>query len=332
MTRSAPTRAAGILAATIILAGSFGLPGVTLAADPPPTLTGEFLSAFPTAIPTSTVDIVATCDPAGTSTIAWSVSGTAFGPYPGTFVETGTATVGPQTAPAYVNGIQLGYLVTVEAFFAIDSPTGQVIGSKRLTGSGPFDLGGCRDLDGFRLPDGTSASGTFRRVNAQTMSYEAIVIAGDAAFLDSGTTGVLLEHFAGTGMTEIDAVQEGFASSQQALVPAAGGRATGGGRVGDVTFGFNAAGDVTGARGRCAVVDASADVMVKCLDVGSVVVSGTGATIVGNALANGVAVRYRMEVADLEESGSGSDRWTIRLSNGYATGGLLTEGNIQIHS
>lgn len=329
MTRSASARTSGILAAMITLAGSLGLPGVALAADPPPTLTGEFLSAFPNAIPTSTVEIVATCNPAGTSTIAWSVSGDAFGPYPGTFVETGTATVGPQTAPAFVNGMQLGYLFNVEAFFAIDSPIGQVIGSKRLTGTS--DLGGCRDLVNFVLPDGTYASGTFRRVNAQTMSYEAIILTADSAYLDTGATGVLLEHFAGTGMQPVDAVQEAFTSSQQAVVPAAGGRATGGGRVADVTFGFNAASGVSGSKGRCAVVDASADVMVKCLDVISVVVSGTSATIVGNALANGGAVRYRMEVADLEESGAGADSWTIRLSNGYVAGGLLTEGNIQVH-
>lgn len=329
MTKSVSARTSGLFAAAVFLAGSLGVPAVAVAADPPPTLTGEFLSAFPAAIPTSTVALVATCDPGGTSTIAWSVSGDAFGPYPGTFVETGTATVGPQTAPAFVNGMQLGYLLTVEAFFAIDSPTGQVIGSKRLTGSS--DLGGCRDLANFVLPGGGLASGTFRRVVAQSMSYEAIVITGDAAYLDAGTTGVLLEHFAGTGMAETDAVQEAFTSSQQALVAATGGRATGGGRVGEVTFGFNAASDTTGAKGRCAVVDASAEVMVKCLDVGSVVVSDNRATILGNALFNGAAVRYRMDVADLAEPGGGSDSWTIRLSNGYAAGGVLTEGNVQAH-
>lgn len=322
-------RLRGILVATLILAAS--LPGAVSAATPPPTLTGEFLSAFPQYISTSTVDIVATCDPAGTSTISWSVSGDAFGPYAGTFVETGSATVGPQTAPQFVNGMQLGYLVSVEAFFAIDSPTGQVIGSKRLTTATSSDLGGCRDLTNFVLPDQTVANGTFRRVLAQSMVYEAIVIVGDAAYLDSGTTGVLLEHFAGTGMAQIEVVQEAFTSSQSAVVAATGGRATGGGRVGDVTFGFNAAKGSAGAKGRCAVVDAPAEIMVKCLDVLSIVVSGNRATIYGNATYNGIALRYRMEVIDVEDSGAGADTWTIRLSNGYSAGGLLTEGNIQVH-
>jgi len=329
MPKSASMRTSAIAVATIILAGSLALPGTALALTPPPTLTSEFLSAFPEFIPTSTVDIVATCDPARTSTIAWSVSGDAFGPYPGTFVETGTATVGPQTAPAFVNGLQLGYLISVEAYFAIDSPTGQVIGSKRLTGS--TDLGGCRDLDDFVAPDGTHVNGTFRRVAALSMSYEAIIITDDAAYIDSGTSGLLLEHFAGTGITEVEAVQEAFTSTQSALVAATGGRATGGGRVGDVTFGFTAGSDNGGAKGRCAVVDATADVMVKCLDATSVIVSGTRAVILGNAVFNGTAVRYRMDVTDVEESGSGVDSWTIHLSNGYAVGGTLTEGNVQVH-
>ena len=329
MQKSGSPMRAGILGAALILAAS--LPGVVVAATPPPTLTGEFLSAFPAFIPTSTVDIVASCDPAGTSTISWSVSGDAFGPYPGTFVETGTATVGPHTAPAFVNGLQLGPLLTVEAFFAIDSPTGQVIGSKRLTSQTSSDLGACYDLQGYVLPDDSIASGTFRRVSASSMSYEALIIAGDAAYLDSGATGVGLEHFAGTGMAEIDSVQEAFTSTQSAVVQASGGRATGGGRVGEVTFGFTAATDKSGPKGRCAVVDATGDVMVKCLDVGVIAVVGNRATITGNALYNGLAVRYRVDVVDAAESGANADRWSIRLSNGYTTGGLLTEGNVQVH-
>jgi len=332
MSTSVSQRRGGILGATIVLAASLGLPGAVVAADPPPTLTGAFLSAFPEFIPTSTVDIVASCDPDGTSTITWSVSGDAFGPYAGTFVETGTATLGPQTAPAFVNGLQLGYLLTVDAFFAIDSPTGQVTGSKRLTVTGSLgDLGGCYDLQDFILPDGSTASGTFRRVSASSMSYEALIIAGDAAYLDSGTTGVGLEHFAGTGMAEIDSVQEAFTSTQSEVVQALGGRATGGGRIGEVTFGFTAASDKSGPTGRCAVVDATGDVMVKCLDVDIVAVVGNRATITGTALFNDLAVGYRMDVIDADESGANADSWSIRLSNGYATGGLLTEGNVQLH-
>ncbi|HEU0235887.1 MAG TPA: post-COAP-1 domain-containing protein [Candidatus Limnocylindrales bacterium] len=306
------------------------LPGVVVAASPPPTLTGEFLSAFPDAIPSSSVDIVASCDPGGSSTISWSASGDAFGPYPGTFIETGSATVGPQTAPAFVNGLQLGFLVSVEAFFTIDSPTGQVIGSKRLTSASSSDLGGCRNLDGYVLPSGGVASGTFRRVLAQSMSYEALVITSDGAYLDSGSAGTLLEHFDGTGIAEIDAVQEGLTSTQSTVIDATGGRATGGGRVGDVTFGFTAMKDKSGPKGRCAVVDVPAGAIVKCLDVLYISVADGRATIYGNAVFGETPVRYRMEVTDVTESGAGADGWTIRLSNGYAAGGILTEGNVQV--
>src|SRR5215210_7858058 len=38
-----------------------------------------------------------TCNKSGTTTIPFQTSGSAFGPYLGTFSETGTITVGPQT-------------------------------------------------------------------------------------------------------------------------------------------------------------------------------------------------------------------------------------------
>ena len=72
---------------------------VTLAASacvvpPPPTisLAGEYLRSEPPATITS-----GTCNPAGVSTFTIVATGEATGPYPGTFVETITATVGPQT-------------------------------------------------------------------------------------------------------------------------------------------------------------------------------------------------------------------------------------------
>jgi hypothetical protein len=55
----------------------------------PPTLTREFFGGTPT--------VTATCAASG-SMIFYSVSGVAVGPYPGTFTESGTATIGPFTA------------------------------------------------------------------------------------------------------------------------------------------------------------------------------------------------------------------------------------------
>lgn len=37
-----------------------------------------------------------------------------------------------------------------------------------------------------------------------------------------------------------------------------------------------------------------------------------------------------MTVVDAAESGAGADTWSISLSNGWAAGGSLTEGNVQV--
>lgn len=42
-----------------------------------------------------------------------------------------------------------------------------------------------------------------------------------------------------------------------------------------------------------------------------IAVSGNHAVILGNAVVNDVAVRYRMDVVDAEESGAGADSWSI---------------------
>jgi hypothetical protein len=328
--RSGMRKAALVAAATALIAAA--LPAAAVASTPPPTLSTEFLSAYP--IPLyeagSSLDVVASCNPTGTSTIAWSAAGNAYGPYPGTFVETGTATVGPQDGSAdYVNGIPLGQVLSIDAFFTIDSSVGQVSGSKRLTTSAG-SMGGCAELVDFLPPgSGTPVNGEFRRVFSNNMTYDALVDAGGALYLDTGTVGTLLERFLGTGMAEINVVQEALSNSTQ--VPAsAKGRATGGGHVGGVAFGFNALSDKSGPKGRCAVVDADADVMVKCLDVTKMVVATNRAYVYGNALFNGSAVTYRIDVTDNGEPGIGVDRWSIQLSNGWTAGGTLSEGNVQV--
>jgi len=324
-------RQAGSTLAAIVLI-SAALPAATVASTPPPTLTSEFLSAWPIPLNEagSSLDVVASCNATGTSTIAWSAAGNAYGPYPGTFVETGTATIGPLDGSAgYVNGIPLGQVLSIDAFFTIDSPVGQVSGSKRLTTSAGSQ-GGCADLTNFTLPDGSGpVNGEFRRLFSNDMTYDALVDAGGALYLDTGNAGTLLERFLGTGMAEVNVVQESLWNATQ--VPASvKGRATGGGHSGGIAFGFNALSDKSGPKGRCAVVDADADVMVKCLDATKVVVAANRAYVYGNATINGSAVTYRIDVTDNGEPGIGVDRWSIQLSNGWTAGGTLSEGNVQV--
>ncbi len=113
------------------------------------------------------------------------------------------------------------------------------------------------------------------------------------------------------------------------------GHVTGGGYVlnaaGDaVAFGFTAKGEAGSIRGDCRAADRRANVQVKCLDVTSLVVVGTHATIRGNATVNGVATTYVIDVDDLDESGRGRDVFKL-VTPLYSVAGPLTQGNIQIH-
>jgi hypothetical protein len=125
------------------------------------------------------------------------------------------------------------------------------------------------------------------------------------------------------------------------MLPAStAGQTTGGGQVlnaagnDKIAFGFNAKSTSNGLQGNCTVVDPSpaTNVKIKCLDVTSLVQTGTHATVFGNATVNGTATTYRIDVDDLGEPGAGHDTFKIQTSSGYTAGGTLTNGNIQIHN
>ena len=63
------------------------------------------------------------CNPDGESSIAFRATGPATGLYPGAFVEEGTFTL---SAPSYPSS----NVIALEATFSIDSPVGQVTGTK----------------------------------------------------------------------------------------------------------------------------------------------------------------------------------------------------------
>jgi hypothetical protein len=134
---------------------------------------------------------------------------------------------------------------------------------------------------------------------------------------------------------------EPFAEATKAWVlpTSTPGHVTGGGQIlnaarnDKIAFGFNAKSDQNGVKGNCTVVDPSTvpNTMIKCLDVTSLIQSGTHATFFGNATVNNVAVTYRIDVDDLAEPGRGQDTFSIQMSSGYAAGGVLTGGNVQVH-
>jgi hypothetical protein len=110
-----------------------------------PTLTGEtLLSGVFAGGSGSTVVTSESCNPAGTSSFSYESTGIAAGPYPGTYVERGTVTIGPQIFPGSPD---TGIVTDWTASYTITSATGNVTGTKTLTpplpGSIGTDAGSC---------------------------------------------------------------------------------------------------------------------------------------------------------------------------------------------
>jgi hypothetical protein len=137
-------------------------------------LTGESLLASELGNPgTSTVS--GTCNPFGTSTFTFTVTGLASGPYPGPFSESGTVTVGPS--------LNAG---SFESDFTIDSPAGDVTGHKSLVGFEATSLGLCGTA---AFPTGGADSLHFEG----TVSYTATITGPAGSGTDSGESFVNLQ-------------------------------------------------------------------------------------------------------------------------------------------
>jgi hypothetical protein len=280
-----------------------------------PDLNGEtFVSS---ALPLrGTSEATGTCTPFGESTFQFQVTGEAVGPYPGTFTEEGTFTLGPITSLA---------LVSFDSTFTITSATGTVSGTKTLAPDvHPVDVGTCGIFSGFvpNAPDSFNLQAPLRYTALETTpsgsasdSGEAIVSYGDLQFRD---------------LPELNTYNfvETFASD--AFLAAQGQKTTGGGKIApDVTFGFTAI--RKDLKGNCDVVDHALDVHVRCLDVTSYAQFANQATFRGEATVNGVQTTYRIHVEDGREPGTGVDTFTILTGSGYSAAGPLTSGNVQVH-
>src|SRR3954454_888459 len=139
-------------AAALFLAAA----GTTAAADPPTSsLAGEEMLVQDVTLTTIN------CDPSQVSTVDYTASGVATGPYPGTFTAQGTVTIAPQTQPGPRPGTVAGPLASLSETFTIDSALGTVTGTKSLplTGPGAGDVGSCQDVTGFGPAPGGGARG-----------------------------------------------------------------------------------------------------------------------------------------------------------------------------
>jgi hypothetical protein len=280
-------------------------PGVA-EAQTPVNLTGEALGG--TANPTLGLGAVSIdCQPAGTSTVSYTVEGTATGPYTGTFEETGSYT------------IVAGQVTSFTATFAIDAGATQITGTKTLRESLSAQ---CVPL----IEPGIANFTTFR-VSA---GYEATITSPTGVLEDEGST--IVDGSATTLLSGSSsaAVTEAFTSEQAGPTP---GHVVGTGAIrdaerGHVGFAFAARSDGTSPRATCAVL--ALGTLVKCLNATHFEQSGTTVVFEGQALVNGIPAGYRIEVADLGEPGRGRDTFAIQTTTGFEASGKLTAGNVDI--
>jgi hypothetical protein len=275
------------------------------------------------------VEVQATCNPEGVSTINYSTSGVAFGPYFGTYTETGTVKIGPHELERFFSGFQAGPLIHVEARFKIFSASGFVTGTKSLLADPDDAVGACYDVTESERFVLLCACGRF------SLSYDAVISSELGLFRDEGKSGFVLEDV--TVFGPFNSFNESFVSDQLTPLESTPGLATGGGQIlstsPGVTFGFEARSDGETTGGHCDVVDHTTGDHIVCLDVDTYVQTGNEALFYGDALVNGEQERYRIEVIDNGESGIAQDFFGIVVLTEvpYVREGILTEGDIEVH-
>lgn len=287
----------------VALVGALALAAPAMAgAQTTPTLDGESLGG----VSSDGAAFTFTCDPAGVSSASYTVSGTAIGTFAGTFVESGSYTIVD------------GEVTAFEATFTIQSPLGDVEGSKTLRSSSVADCG-------------TTEGVAFNDV-LLTADYQATLTTSAGVFADEGTalTSVQMTRPATGGA--LLTMQEGFASERLGTA----GHVTAGGYIGDlvdgrVTFALSARSDGTSVEAQCTVMDHVIGTRVKCLDATLLARTATHAVVEGTALVNGTEWSYHIEVDDLGEPGPGRDTFAIVTGNGFARAGVLAGGNVRIH-
>jgi hypothetical protein len=152
-----------------------------------------------------------TCNADGTTTFTFHAQGSAFGPYFGTFTETGSFTVGPQTNTT-IDSRGVGPILAFQATFTIQSvvPAGTVTGTKQLSPATPTAASlaafGICDPDGSSPPTDVSAI-----VTDPFVLYNAQINAATGARTDSGTGSVFIQSV--TTVASPATFQESFNST-----------------------------------------------------------------------------------------------------------------------
>ena len=163
------------------------LSGAAAAQAVGPTLELEDLLA-----PPETFAATYSCNTAATSTVSWTASGAATGPYPGTFTLSGTLTIGPQTLPGAHppgpgnEGTVAGPVESFQETFTIVSGATTITGTKTLDPQATSGTQGtCEQVTLFPVLDFFDGHGTVVEVNTQTR-YEAQIQAPAGTTSDGG--------------------------------------------------------------------------------------------------------------------------------------------------
>src|SRR5215207_6996012 len=156
------------------------------------SLSGESLESTLTIPGQETTFSNFTCNKSGDTTFSFEARGSAFGPYSGTFVETGTVTIGPQTDTS-IDSRGVGAITAFQASFTITStfPAGTVTGTKQLSQTAPT----APSLAAFGSCDPTGSSPPNEVVVAVSdphLVYTATINATTGTRSDSGTSGLMI--------------------------------------------------------------------------------------------------------------------------------------------
>jgi hypothetical protein len=144
------------LRAFVVVLAAAALVAPAVAAADPASLSGEVFSA-------TFVESVGNCTTLPNPVIHFHASGTAAGPYAGTFDETGIAVV-----DASGTGFNFGPLLDVTTRFTINSAAGRVFGIKQFT-TASSGIGHCQIL--------TPGIQRYKEFKATNLSYLAVIFA-----------------------------------------------------------------------------------------------------------------------------------------------------------
>ena len=294
-------------AIAVIIASVIGVGSQTLPLGNESFHTYNFSSS---GTPGNSLSITTSCDASQQNgTVNYSLSGSAAGPFGGTFSETGSYTV------------QNGVVTQLNASFTI-TPSGggaNITGTKTLGGPAGTFVGRCSSAT-TKVAEMAGLFDYTANVNGTNTTGTGDMVLDVTKAVSSAATG-----FGHTNFYTTSAVSIGDA------------KATGGGHIlrengsNGVYFGFNAQIQNNGSlHGRGTVHDKDTGTKIKILNVQTLVISGVTAIFTGQCETNGVQETYVIEVTDLDEPARGLDTFKITTPSYGPRFGALTGGNIQV--